>query len=217
MKLIKDLGMKYSTPASKQKRRFGIFECPECTREFEMNMYDTLSRNTKMCKSCSTTKNKTTHGGRYHKLYGTWSDERDRCNRTSHKYYARYGGRGITMSKEFSNFAVWLNYVESLPDAYKKTYTLDRIDNNKGYERGNLRWASKSTQAHNTKLIRINNKSGFRGVIGTPSGKFSASIGLNSKKVHLGTYSTALKAAIAYDQYIVDNNLQHTKNGVLNE
>lgn len=216
MKLIEDLGMVFVTEASKQKRRMGLFECPECYRRYTMNMYHTISKGGKICISCVTKKNKTTHGGRYHKLYGVWSDERDRCNRSTHKHYHLYGGRGITMSEEFSDFSKWLEYVSSLPAAGTTTYTIDRIDNNKGYERGNLRWASKNTQAHNTKLIRTTNKSGYRGVISTKTGKFSASIGVNSKKIHLGTYITALDAAKAYDQYIIDNDLEHTQNGVIN-
>ena len=217
MELIEDLGMRFPTEASKQKRRFGLFKCPECGRTYEMNLHDTISRNTKMCKSCSTSKNKTTHGGRYHRLYVVWSDEKDRCNRSTHKFYDRYGGRGINMSNEFSDFSVWLQYVEALPNAYKEGYTIDRIDNEKGYERGNLRWASKSIQSHNTKLLRTTNKTGYRGVINTPSKKFSASIGVNSKKIHLGTYNTAIEAAKAYDQYVINNKLNHTQNGVAND
>lgn len=37
MKLIKDLGMRYATDKSKQKTRFGIYECPICKVHFEAN------------------------------------------------------------------------------------------------------------------------------------------------------------------------------------
>ena len=217
MILLKDLGMKLPNENSKQKRRFGLYQCPECETTMEMLVYSVESRGTKMCKSCSTTKNKTTHGGRYHRLYGTWSDQRDRCNRESHKYYDRYGGRGIKMASEFDDFSVWLLYVESLENAYKDNYTIDRVDNDKGYEKGNLRWASKSVQAHNTRRLRTTNKTGFRGVITTKSGKFSASLGINSKKLYLGTFNSATEAALAYDSYVYKNRLEHTTNGLLDD
>jgi hypothetical protein len=217
MILLRDLGMKLPNENSKQKRRFGLYQCPECETTMEMQVYNVESRDTKMCKSCSTSKNKTIHGGRYHRLYGIWTDQRDRCNRESHKYYDSYGGRGIKMASEFDDFSVWLLYVESLENAYKDNYTIDRVDNDKGYEKGNLRWASKSVQAHNTRRIRTTNKTGFRGVITTKSGKFSASIGVNSKKLHLGTFNLAVEAALAYDSYVYKNRLEHTTNGLLDD
>ena len=34
------------------------------------------------------------------------------------------------------------------------------------------------------------------------------------KVVYLGSFKTALEAAIARDKYIIDNNLPHTLNGI---
>lgn len=37
-KLIKDLGMRYTTETSKWKARFGLYECQYCGKEFETNV-----------------------------------------------------------------------------------------------------------------------------------------------------------------------------------
>ena len=58
-----------------------------------------------------------------------------------------YGGRGITMSDEFINsFQTFIEHVGPKPSP---DLSLDRIDNSRGYERGNLRWATRSEQAQN--------------------------------------------------------------------
>jgi len=41
---------------------------------------------------------------------------------------------------------------------------------------------------------------GYRGIQKTSSGRFQATIGINSKKISLGTFDTAIQAALAYDQ-----------------
>jgi hypothetical protein len=78
-----------------------------------------------------------------------------RCYNKKRADYKYYGGRGITVSEEFrSDFLVWFNYVTSLPNyenREKLNLTIDRVDNNKNYERGNLRWATKKQQVKNSR------------------------------------------------------------------
>jgi len=62
-----------------------------------------------------------------------------------------YIRRGITVSEEFKDFDVFLEHVGKAPTS---KHTLDRIDNDRGYERGNLRWVTSkenSSNRHNTK------------------------------------------------------------------
>lgn len=40
IKLIKDLGMELPTTESKNKKRFAIFECPDCASPFRANVTD---------------------------------------------------------------------------------------------------------------------------------------------------------------------------------
>lgn len=90
--------------------------------------------------------------------YRSWRAMRVRCENPNHIAYDRYGGAGITVCerwKDYSNFLADMGRRPSLD------YTLDRIDNGKGYEPGNCRWADRKTQILNSRTSR---KVTFRGV-----------------------------------------------------
>jgi hypothetical protein len=96
------------------------------------------------------------HGQRSHKLYHTWSGQKDRCLNQNSQAWVDYGGRGITMHAPWVNdFISWLKYVESLPHYGEPDRTLDRADNDKGYAPGNLRWATREEQAGNQRGHRL--------------------------------------------------------------
>jgi hypothetical protein len=87
-----------------------------------------------------------------------------RCTNPKSKDYPNYGGRGITVCD------IWLNSFEAFylmvgprPDP---SYTLERIDYNKGYEPGNVTWLSREDQ---TKNKRDNVKLTIDGVTKTVS------------------------------------------------
>jgi hypothetical protein len=65
--------------------------------------------------------------------------------------FENYGARGITMSEEWvKDFTKFLDDVGPKPKSDRhRQYSLDRIDNNKGYEPGNVRWANAIEQARN--------------------------------------------------------------------
>lgn len=218
MKLIKDLGMLFPTESSKEKKRLGIYECPECLEHFRTHTSNVLRGKTKQCKQCRTkvtTISRTSHGLSGHKLYQVWCCEKARCYNTNDRNYCDYGGRGVSVSEEFSDFTIWLEYVETLPNAYRDKYSIDRIDNDKGYERGNLRWASRSIQAQNTRVLRKDNKSGYRGVSWDSLAKsWMVVIGIDGKQKYLGRTKTAMSGAMIYDNYVIENNLEHTVNGI---
>ncbi len=212
IKLIKDLGMLYPTKNSKRKARYGLYECPICFKYFKTQTSQVKNKTSTKCRSCAST----THGNRFHKLYHTWDNQKQRCNNKNNKDFLSYGGKGIIISKEFNEFNIWLTYVESLEDAYKNTYSIDRINNDGNYERNNLRWASKNTQTRNTRKLQSNNTSGYRCVSWSKQNcKWNAGIMINSKTIHIGYFSTKLEAAKAYDIYVIKHNLKHTINGVL--
>lgn len=76
---------------------------------------------------------------------------KDRCNNPNHRYYGHYGGRGIKISDAWLVFTQFLADMGNKPDP---TYSLDRIDNNKGYCKENCRWASRLQQSNNTRRNR---------------------------------------------------------------
>ena len=96
---------------------------------------------------------------------------------------------------------------------FQEGLTLDKKHNDKGYLPSNCRWSLKTTQSQNTRKIRHNNTSGFKGVsFDKVANKWKCRIQVNNKSVFLGYFITSLEAAKTYDKYILNNNLEHTRN-----
>lgn len=116
-----------------------------------------LLRNLTEGKSKGSLKTKTVYGIEgYEKFRRRWEAMMDRCYNPSSEKYEHYGGRGIYVSDEFRECPTFCKYISELPDAYcKKKNQLDRIDNDRGYERGNLRWVTRSQNQRNTRRNRI--------------------------------------------------------------
>lgn len=73
-----------------------------------------------------------------------------RCFNRADVNYPNYGGRGVTVCAEWVEDPVkFLRYGLSLPGADDPTLSLDRIDNDRGYEPGNLRMATRREQMRN--------------------------------------------------------------------
>lgn len=69
-----------------------------------------------------------------------------RCTNPHNKDWLRYGGRGIGVAREWTGrggFAAWLQHIGARPFPEAE---LDRIDTNKGYMPGNVRWVDQRTQ-----------------------------------------------------------------------
>lgn len=90
----------------------------------------------------------TTHGeGHKTPEWSSWSAMVNRCERPSHEQFADYGGRGIAVCARWRG-----SYADFLADMGRKPtpqHSLDRIDNDRGYEPGNCRWATRSQQNSN--------------------------------------------------------------------
>lgn len=85
--------------------------------------------------------------------YRTWLRIKQRCLNPNNPKYEIYGGRGITICKEWrEDYAAFLNYVGRKP---KDKDSIERIDNDKGYEPGNIKWATAKEQARNYNHNRL--------------------------------------------------------------
>jgi len=90
----------------------------------------------------------TGQGGYQSPTYVSWQHMRARCDRPSHQKFKQYGARGIAVCDRWQTFANFLADVGERPDGT----TLDRIDNAKGYEPGNCRWATAEQQNRNRRF-----------------------------------------------------------------
>ena len=205
-KLVGETYMKYPTETSQQRYRYGLYECPYCGKEFEAITKNIKKGNTRSCGCLY--KGQPTHGLTYNKFYKTWHNMIRRCTNPKNSSYKNYGGRGITVCDEWldvTNFVAWCE--ETYPNI--KGYSLDRIDNDKGYSPDNCTWSSRTMQNINQRM-KVTNKSGYNGIIwNKKNSNWKAGIGVNHKLVYIGSFLTKEEAVLARDNYIIENNLPH--------
>ena len=89
--------------------------------------------------------------------YRAWSNMIQRCHVKSNPGYKNYGGRGIFVCDEWRGdgrgwgFQAFYCHIGPRPS---KKHSIDRIDNNRGYEPGNVRWTTQLIQHSNTRKNR---------------------------------------------------------------
>ena|SRR3990167_2056999 len=83
--------------------------------------------------------------------YNSWHSMKQRCYNKPNPYFHNYGGRGITVFSGWHSFAGFLADMGNRPAGM----TLDRINNDKNYEPGNCRWATKEVQMANRRDSRL--------------------------------------------------------------
>lgn len=100
-----------------------------------------------------------THNKTYSAEYQAWRNMLNRCHNPADPGYPRYGGRGIIVCDEWRNdFSAFYRYVGDRPS---DAHSIDRIDNDKGYEPGNVKWSTKQEQQRNFRkntLVTFNGK-----------------------------------------------------------
>lgn len=102
------------------------------------------------------------HGMSESEEYATWLRIKSRTRNPNDPSYATYGAIGIDMSDGwFDDFISFYEHMGKKPAA---GYSIDRIDNTRGYAPGNCRWASPQEQARNKLGLQRNNTSGVKGV-----------------------------------------------------
>lgn len=92
----------------------------------------------------------TTHGMRHTPEYNVYCHAKARCQRPTIKHFDRYGGRGIEF--RFNSFE---EFYAEMGDRPSTSHSIDRIDNNGHYEKGNVRWATQKEQMNNTRVNRL--------------------------------------------------------------
>lgn len=78
-------------------------------------------------------------------IYYIWYEMHKRCENPAHRQYKDYGGRGISVCKEWSIFDTFRSDMGPRPPGS----SLERSDNDRGYEPINCRWATRKEQNSN--------------------------------------------------------------------
>lgn len=122
--------------------------------------------------------NQTVHGLRGTPLYGAWVRMKTRCYNPKCREYPRYGGAGITVCDRWRH-----SYTSFLADMGERppSTSIDRIDNEGGYEPGNCRWASSIVQANNRRNNRILEFRGDAKTIAT----WGRETGIKAQTIHM--------------------------------
>lgn len=152
------IGLPFVLPLSGKRRQVVVAEC-DCGNVFVLN---TEARNEKRSCGCGVAKaakrDWTKHGQYKTRLYSTWQNMKGRCHRQSHTHYRYYGAKGIAVCNEwresFGEFREW-----SMANGYTNEMTIDRIDNERGYEPGNCRWVTMAENLANRRYPK-NQKTG---------------------------------------------------------
>lgn len=99
---------------------------------------------------------KQSHGMSLTPEYHAWSAMKKRCLDAKHPAYRNYGGRGVRIYTPWvTSFEQFLAEVGMRPEG---KYSLDRRDNSKGYEPGNVRWSDSFTQNRNRRGFLVTPK-----------------------------------------------------------
>lgn len=151
-------GRRFGRLIAVQKTRGGKMLCKcDCGNERIVMRGSLLKGLTKSCgcfHSEQTRNANTQHGHAtregFSREYHSWSSMRTRCTNAKRSMFKYYGGRGITICKEWESFTQFLADMGPRPPAT----SLDRIDPNGNYEPANCRWATPLDQSRNRRNVK---------------------------------------------------------------
>lgn len=91
------------------------------------------------------------------RLQSIWKNMKQRIENPNHPDYHNYGGRGLTI--EYNNFTEFYEdqheaYYKACKELGENNVSIDRINNDIGYCKNNIRWSNPQTQARNRRCIQ---------------------------------------------------------------
>ncbi len=117
------------------------------------------------------------------RTYDAWLNMKRRCLDPSNKYFANYGGRGITVCQQWQDsFEKFFTDMGECPP----NLTIERLNNAKGYEPGNCEWITRKAQNRNKRNNHVLTVRGVTGCLKELSERFSVSNKLVSGRLRRG-------------------------------
>lgn len=154
-------GMKFGSllaisPTDKREKGAIVwkFKCLECNNDYYVTPFRVRERlNKGFNTTCGCVHGSTTHGNTSTRLYRVWSNMKNRCLNPNNVRYDDYGGRGINVCDDWLKFEKFLEW--SNISGYSEGLTLDRINNNEGYNPHNCKWSDYKEQANNRRSSKL--------------------------------------------------------------
>lgn len=84
-----------------------------------------------------------------HPLFKTYENMHERCELKSRRGYEKYAEKGIKVCGRWSGKGGFKHFVEDMGDKPSDGYSIDRVNNTRGYEPSNCKWATAKEQANN--------------------------------------------------------------------
>lgn len=172
--------------AYREKRKKAWWHLVKCTcgKEALVNGGE-MSRGRTVSCGCLRKELKTTHGLTNSDEYRVWNGMKQRCQNPKDKAFNNYGGRGIFVCPSWDDFQNFINDMGVKPSSNS---TIERVDNNKGYNKQNCIWADRSSQSINQR-IRKDSTTNHKGVsFSKTRGEYLAYINKDKKRKWLGFF-----------------------------
>lgn len=147
----------------KGKSSTWLCEC-ECGNTIPVVLVSLRNGNTQSCGCLrleNLRKKVSTHRKTHSSEYYAWSNMIQRCTNPKNPEYKNYGNRGIFVCDKWRNS--FQSFLEDVGEKPKKSYSLDRINNQDGYYKENCRWTDSYTQANNQR-DRKNETTGIKNI-----------------------------------------------------
>ena len=125
----------------------------DCGNRVEVLKEHLMSGRQKSCGCLRKENGRPTHREIHTRLYKIWGNMCNRCPNPNNPAWHRYGGRGITVCDEWKSFECFRDWAKA--NGYSESLTIDRKDNNGGYNPTNCRWVDNFTQANNKQNNRL--------------------------------------------------------------
>lgn len=119
----------------------------ECGNTIVCDGANVRNGRTKSC-GCLKSEGPVRHGLSHTTTHNIWVGMKQRCLNQNAPAFRHYGGRGIGLCDRWHSFDAFLADMGEAPAGM----TIERVDNEKGYEPHNCVWADQTTQVRNRRI-----------------------------------------------------------------